>query len=291
MVKKIIGLILGLFMMGLVITGISFYFFKAVVANPNTYHTALQETHAGVSVQTEVENALIDLMLVNNMPTYWVRDLVDVDLMQTRLHQNIEGVHAALINEEILDNDQYVDQLITVFEQRIQSYLEAENKYLDESDLENLELIKTEIKTIILNQTMVLNPGFLAKSGTVSKISTVIGQILSLPVLPFIVMLMMSLVVFQQLISFKQWTQGLKHTGIGVMAGGLGFVILGLSGILSGFYKNPMIQEGYLRNLVAYLGEHFFMIFLKLGLIVTLIGVVFLVPYLIKSYQEFVKEQ
>lgn len=287
MIRKIVAAFISFLMMAIIIIGVGFGFFKEVLATPSTYEKALQQIEAGSKVQIEVENALIDLMLVNNMPTDWVRDLVSTELVASLMQRNIYSVSEALLQQEVVSNTDEIDDIIAVFETRVMEFLTAENKYLDSDDLANLELVKGEMKNILMNETMVLNPDFLSASSKVSKVSSLLQFILNLPIIPCLMTGLVFLILLQLGLFFRQLAQGFRYSGIGVMAGGLLWFILGVSAKLSGFYEQPMIKDGYLKDLIVYLGDLVFTQFIQIGGIIFIMGMILSLPYLVHSYHEF----
>lgn len=287
MIRKIVAAFISLLMMAIMIIGVGFGFFKEVLATPSTYEKALQQIEAGSKVQIEVENALIDLMLVNNMPTDWVRDLVPTELVASLMQRNIYSVSEALLQQEVVSDTDEIEDVIAVFETRVREFLTAENKYLDSDDLANLELVKAEIKNILMNETMVLNPNLLAASSKVSKVSSLLQFILNLPIIPCLMTGLVCLILLQLGLFFRQLAQGFRYSGMGIMAGGLLWFILGVSAKLSGFYEQPMIKDGYLKDLIVYLGDLAFTQFIQIGGIIFVIGMMLSIPYLIHSYYEF----
>lgn len=287
MIRKIVAAFISFLMMAIMIIGVGFGFFKEVLATPSTYEKALQQIEAGSKVQIEVENALIDLMLVNNMPTDWVRDLVPTELVASLMQRNIYSVSEALLQQEVVSDTDEIEDVIAVFETRVREFLTAENKYLDSDDLANLELVKAEIKNILMNETMVLNPNLLAASSKVSKVSSLLQFILNLPILPCLMTGLVCLILLQLGLFFRQLAQGFRYSGMGIMAGGLLWFILGVSAKLSGFYEQPMIKDGYLKDLIVYLGDLAFTQFIQIGGIIFVIGMMLSIPYLIHSYYEF----
>ena len=287
MIRKIVAAFISLLMMAIIIIGVGFGFFKEVLATPSTYEKALQQIEAGSKVQIEVENALIDLMLVNNMPTDWVRDLVPTELVASLMQRNIYSVSEALLQQEVVSDTDEIEDVIVVFETRVREFLTAENKYLDSDDLANLELVKAEIKKILMNETMVLNPNLLAASSKVSKVSSLLQFILNLPILPCLMTGLVCLILLQLGLFFRQLAQGFRYSGMGIMAGGLLWFILGVSAKLSGFYEQPMIKDGYLKDLIVYLGDLAFTQFIQIGGIIFVIGMMLSIPYLVYSYHEF----
>ena len=287
MIRKIVAAFISLLMMAIMIIGVGFGFFKEVLATPSTYEKALQQIEAGSKVQIEVENALIDLMLVNNMPTDWVRDLVPTELVASLMQRNIYSVSEALLQQEVVSDTDEIEDVIAVFETRVREFLTAENKYLDSDDLANLELVKAEIKNILMNETMVLNPNLLAASSKVSKVSSLLQFILNLPIIPCLMIGLVCLILLQLGLFFRQLAQGFRYSGMGIMAGGLLWFILGVSAKLSGFYEQPMIKDGYLKDLIVYLGDLAFTQFIQIGGIIFVIGMMLSIPYLIHSYHEF----
>lgn len=287
MIRKIVAAFISFLMMAIMIIGVGFGFFKEVLATPSTYEKALQQIEAGSKVQIEVENALIDLMLVNNMPTDWVRDLVPTELVASLMQRNIYSVSEALLQQEVVSGTDEIEEVIAVFETRVREFLTAENKYLDSDDLANLELVKAEIKKILMNETMVLNPNLLAASSKVSKVSSLLQFILNLPILPCLMTGLVCLIFLQLGLFFRQLAQGFRYSGMGIMAGGLLWFILGVSAKLSGFYEQPMIKDGYLKDLIVYLGDLVFTQFIQIGGIIFIMGMMLSIPYLIYSYHEF----
>ena len=287
MIRKIVAAFISFLMMAIMIIGVGFGFFKEVLATPSTYEKALQQIEAGSKVQIEVENALIDLMLVNNMPTDWVRDLVPTELVASLMQRNIYSVSEALLQQEVVSGTDEIEEVIAVFETRVREFLTAENKYLDSDDLANLELVKAEIKKILMNETMVLNPNLLAASSKVSKVSSLLQFILNLPILPCLMTGLVCLILLQLGLFFRQLAQGFRYSGMGIMAGGLLWFILGVSAKLSGFYEQPMIKDGYLKDLIVYLGDLVFTQFIQIGGIIFIMGMMLSIPYLIYSYHEF----
>lgn len=287
MIRKIVAAFISFLMMAIMIIGVGFGFFKEVLATPSTYEKALQQIEAGSKVQIEVENALIDLMLVNNMPTDWVRDLVPTELVASLMQRNIYSVSEALLQQEVVSDTDEIEDVIAVFETRVREFLTAENKYLDSDDLANLELVKAEIKKILMNETMVLNPNLLAASSKVSKVSSLLQFILNLPIIPCLMTGLVCLILLQLGLFFRQLAQGFRYSGMGIMAGGLLWFILGVSAKLSGFYEQPMIKDGYLKDLIVYLGDLAFTQFIQIGGIIFVIGMMLSIPYLIHSYHEF----
>ena len=48
-----------------------------------------------------------------------------------------------------------------------------------------------------------------------------------------------------------------------------------------------MIKDGYLKDLIVYLGDLAFTQFIQIGGIIFVIGMILSIPYLIHSYYEF----
>lgn len=288
-VKQIITVLLSLCLM-FVIMLICLLSSLPTFLMPKTYHEALEQVNAYTLIQESIQNSLDDLLLINNISRDTLSEFVTVEEVKQVVSQDVDALLAWLNGTGPQLSALEMSPYEARFDERIATFFRDNQYYLNDTEKQDVEVMKQSAMNMIRGNLRVLDFDVLTQTAPF----TVIPKLIQLVDINLIVMGLgiISVIISAILLimSRRQITEALLWIGNSILAGGLIIFTLFFSGIQSGFYKHIAIQVTYLRQAIGLLIEEWFTTLYRFGLIAIGIGVLLLLPYWIKAYKDCMRD-
>lgn len=288
-VKQIITVLLSLCLM-FVIMLICLLSSLPTFLMPKTYHEALEQVNAYTYLQESIQNSLDDLLLINNISRDTLSEFVTVGEVKQVVSQDVDALLAWLNGTGPQLSALEMSPYEARFDERIATFFRDNQYYLNDTEKQDVEVMKQSAMNMIRGNLRVLDFDVLTQTAPF----TVIPKLIQLVDINLIVMGLgiISVIISAILLimSRRQITEALLWIGNSILAGGLIIFTLFFSGIQSGFYKHIAIQVTYLRQAIGLLIEEWFTTLYRFGLIAIGIGILLLLPYWIKVYKDCMRD-
>ena len=259
------------------------------------YLKALMQTSAYEQIQETIQNNLDDMMLLNNIDTNTLTDLITTDEVKTIVNQDVSSIISWLNNRttevEALDLSIYE----TRFDEKMNKFFQENQYFLDESAKKDVEVMKENALQFVEGYVRLFDFEKITQLPIVQHIPNLITSlnrvIYGLLGLIFIFIgILVALAPRSRRSSRKKIEEGFLWSGYGVLAGGLMIFVVFFSGIQSKFYEHLAIHLSYLKDLLVFLIKQGLTNLYTTGLIAALLGIMLMLPYWITIYKKYMKK-
>ena len=254
------------------------------------YLEALSQTNAYEQIQQSIQNNLDDMLLLNNIETSTLTNLITTDEVKEIVNQDVHDIINWLNNQTLTVDTLDLSIYETRFDERMNTFFRDHQYFLDESAKKDVEVMKKNALQFIEGYVRLLDFEKLTQSSLAQAIPKLISYlniiIISLVILTFILIGFL-VALSPRTASRKKIEEGFLWSGYGVLAGGLMVFVIFFSGIQSKFYEHTAIHLSYLKQLLAFLIKHGLTTLSLSGLIAASLGIILMLPYWTMLYKKY----
>ena len=262
-------------------------FFKSDI-----YIEALTETNAYEEIQQSIQNNLDDMMLLNNIETSTLNDLITTDEVKAIVNQDVNSIINWLNNKNSTIETLNLSIYEARFDERMNTFFRDYQYFLDESAKKDVEVMKQNALQFIEGYVRLLDFEKLTQTPLLQMIPKLISYlnlvIVGLVLLTFIFIGINVALSPRSQSSRKKIEEGFLWSGYGILAGGLMVFVVFFSGVQSKFYEHTAIHLTYLKQLLAFLIKHGLTTLYVSGLIAASLGMILMLPYWTMLYKKYI---
>ncbi len=276
--KNLITLILSVLLFVFILLLVVNIAFKNNIFNVSWYKNTSSIKGINKEVKDKVEEKLKLVTLESNFPKELYQGIVTDDMINNNIDKILEENVKALKGEDYNKDVVNVDDILNVYNQRIDDYIKSKNVVVDDVATRVLNDIKFKAKVeveIAASSTnfwvflenhktsfvldMISNMSFLSNSG--------------ITILCIIIILLLTLGML--ILNLKDMHTFFKYTGMAIFISGVLPFSLGFSGNLSKISKNIMFMGSSANKLLTELVNSVFNLLFNMGLALVILGTIF----------------
>ena len=289
-VKKIIrnvtSSIVAIVAMFSVILTMGIVFFKTTLINENTYKNIFEKVGVYDEVLKSIEDNVTYALVVNNIKT----DILDDLISKEEIVDAIDSVTYSVIGF-LKGNDTVTSLDMGIYEKRvddaINKYLRDNSMYLNESQKNDIENMKSSIINIIDSELQIVNFKELSSSAPIKLLSKIVNILNNnLVLIGFIIINALLLRVFF-LIWKTRRVRGFAWMGYTLVSAGLIVFLISFSGYLSKFYEYAVIAIPYVANTVGVIIKTYLLNMSIISSVVIIIGLLSMSIYWKHLYRRY----
>ena len=261
--KNSLSFVVSLITMFLILIVSFSIFLDKVVLNEKMYIKALKKNDIYTQVGSYINDNIEYLLIESNISS-------------DTLSGEIEPLDKSIYEERV--------------DEKLNAYLRENEMYVGAEFNENLNEFKSNVVNTICSSLQFIDLNALSNSNiikTVAKLSSIVSgkMFLGIGILSIVLLSGLQFIIWSKRRKVRRYV----WIGYPFVSGRMIVLLIGLSGYLSGFYKNIAIGVEYLRNGVVSVMQSYLLNFAYIGLVFMVIGFLFMFIYwkhLFKSYSN-----
>lgn len=287
--KNIISFMISLVLMFTLLLTIFMVFFKSTLINENYYSKIIQGNKTSEKVYNGIYKDINYILLANNVSQDVAKDIITQKEIYDYENLATGDVIKFFLGktEEIsaVNVDIYMERLNT----GIDTYIQNNNVRLTQQTTNVFNEIRESTKEILSSELEPINYNELSKSETAKNIQKISVLICDSKIFIATIVVDVILCLLLIFIWYRSRYKGYAWMGYSFASSGALVSILFISGIISKFYENALINSVSLKANVASIIEGYLTRLSIIGVIFILIGLIFTSiywRYLYKEYKE-----
>ena len=270
--KNIISSIIAIVIMFSLIITMGIIFFQNTLINENTYKSVFEKVGTYDKVFESIEDNISYALVVNNIPKDTLKGIVSKEEVVNAMDSITDSFIGFLKGESSV-----VSYDISEYKKRIDNginkYLRDKNVYLNESQNNDIENMKTTILNIIDSELQIINFSELSKSNAMIIVSKIISVLNSNMVLISAIVINILMLSLFFVIWKKRKARAYAWIGYTLVSAGMVVFLLSFSGYLSKFYEYVIIAIPYVAETVGFIIKKYLLNMSIISAIVTCMGI------------------
>ena len=284
--KNIISSIIAIVIMFSLIITMGIIFFQNTLINENTYKSVFEKVGTYDKVFESIEDNISYALVVNNIPKDTLKGIVSKEEVVNAM-DSITDSFIGFLKGESFTNSYDISEYKKRIDNGINKYLRDKNVYLNESQNNDIENMKTTILNIIDSELQIINFSELSKSNAMIIVSKIISVLNSNMVLISAIVINILLLSLFFVIWRRRKARAYAWIGYTLVSAGMVVFLLSFSGYLSKFYEYVIIAIPYVAETVGFIIKKYLLNMSIIGGVITCMGVFFMSFYWKHLYKRY----
>ena len=285
-IKNVASSIIAILTMFSIILTMGIVFFKTTLINEHMYKNIFEKVGIYDEVLNSIEENVTYALVVNNIN----KDILDNLISKEEVVDAIDSVTYSVIGF-LKGNDTVTSPNMSIYEKRVDNainkYLRDNNIYLDQSQKNDIENMKSSIVNIVDSGLQIVNFKELSSFTPIKILSKIVNILNNNLVLIGLIIIDVLLLSVFFLIWKKRRASGFAWVGYTLVSAGLIVFLISFSGYLSKFYEYAIIAIPYVANTVGIIIKNCLLNMSIISLVVIIIGLLSMSIYWKHLYRKY----